>query len=251
MWLSCGGHMHAHVDVHACVLISFRFFRWKHSRMYASLMCMTVSVLCLSTCMSMHDSCQHTRALRLSFWIIACWMFTIVVTVVRTTCRDHWHTLELRWWRVWGWFALDPQTNMHTIMHTVCACVCACKYVVCLLCWVYLTAVCLSLCFSSIQAAWFVQQPVVGPVSRHFCRAFIASVSACVSRGCFQSTVLEWNCWMCVRVCTYECIWQLFDLTSNVCCTWIAPQHCTYKHQDARTDMSRRTDRQTQYGLAK
>jgi hypothetical protein len=55
MRLSCGGHMHAHVHVHACVFISFLFFRWKHCRMYASL-------ICLSTFMSMHDSCQHTHA---------------------------------------------------------------------------------------------------------------------------------------------------------------------------------------------
>jgi hypothetical protein len=30
--------------------------------MYASLMCMDVSVLCLPTFMSMHDGCEHTRA---------------------------------------------------------------------------------------------------------------------------------------------------------------------------------------------
>ncbi len=62
MRLSCGGHMHAHARVHACVLMSFLFFHWKHSRKYASLMCMTVSVFRLCTFMSMHDSCQHTRA---------------------------------------------------------------------------------------------------------------------------------------------------------------------------------------------
>jgi hypothetical protein len=43
--------------------------------------------------MSMQARCQHTRA---------------------HTCRDHSHTLELRWWRVcirvWRWFALAPQT---------------------------------------------------------------------------------------------------------------------------------------------
>jgi hypothetical protein len=48
---------------------------------------------------------------------------------------------------------------------------------------------------------------------------------------------------MCVSVCTYECIWLQFDLTSNVCCTWIVPQHCIYKHQDTRTYMYRQTKR--------
>jgi hypothetical protein len=45
------------------------------------------------------------------------------------------------------------------------------------------TAGCLTLYFSSIQAAFFEQQPVVGPVTRRFCRAFIAWVSVCVPRG--------------------------------------------------------------------
>ncbi len=60
-------------------------------------MCMNLSVLCLSTFMSMHDRCQHTRA---------------------RTCRDHSHTLELRWWRVWRWIALAPHTTMHASIHT-------------------------------------------------------------------------------------------------------------------------------------
>jgi hypothetical protein len=154
MRLSCGWHMHAHVHVHACVLISFLFFRWKHSRIYASLMCMTVSVFCLSTIMSMHDSCKDT---------------------FEHTCRDHSHTLELRWWRVWRWFALAPHTIIHTNMHT-CACMCVYIFLFCpcFLFWVWLTAGCLTLCFSSIQVASFVQQPVVGPATRRFYRAFIA-----------------------------------------------------------------------------
>jgi hypothetical protein len=174
--------------------------------------------------MSMHDSCQHTRA---------------------HTCRDHSHTLELRWWRVWRWFALAPQTIIHTNIHTVCMCVCVNLYILvaCLPFWVNLTTFCLTLCFSSIQWTSFRQKPVVGPVTRRFCRAFITSVSVRVSRDCLQSTVLEWKCWMCVSVCTYECIWQLFDLTSNFCCTCIAPQYCIYTHQDTRTYMYRQTDR--------
>ena len=47
----------------------------------------------------------------------------------------------------------------------------------------YLTAGCLTLCFSSIQAARFEQQPVDGPAAGHFFRAFVASVSLRVCRG--------------------------------------------------------------------
>ncbi len=49
--------------------------------------------------------------------------------------------------------------------------------------WVYLTAGCLFLCFSSIQVSCFWKQPVVGPATGHVCRAFIAWVCVCVSRG--------------------------------------------------------------------
>ena len=49
--------------------------------------------------------------------------------------------------------------------------------------WAYLTAGGLTLCFSSIQASSFARQPVVGPATRRFRRAFIACVSVRVSRG--------------------------------------------------------------------
>ncbi len=70
-------------------------------------------------------------------------------------------------------------SSNHTYKHAyLCVwCVCVYTYIhifVCLLFWVYLTAVCLTLCFSSIQEPLFAPQPVVGPVSRHFCRSFIA-----------------------------------------------------------------------------
>ncbi len=139
MRLSCGWHMHAHVHVHACVFISFLYWRWKHSRIYASLMCMTVSVFCLSTFMSMHDSCQHTRA---------------------HTCRDHSHTLERWWWRVWRWVALAPHTILHTNLQTcVCMCVCIYMFFVSLLACVYTRAFCLTLFSSSIQGSFVGQQP--------------------------------------------------------------------------------------------
>ncbi len=74
---------------------------------------------CLPTFMSMHDSCQHTRA---------------------HTCRDHSHTLELRWWRVWRWFAIAPRTSIHTNMYTIGVCEYIHLFFVCLLFWVYTTA---------------------------------------------------------------------------------------------------------------
>jgi hypothetical protein len=129
---------------HACASMrSFLFFRWKHILLYASVMCMHVSVFCLSTIMSMHDSCQRTRA---------------------RTCRDHSHTLES--------CGEDNHTHKHAYL-CVCMCVCICIYIS-LLCWVYTTAVCLTLCFSSIQATLFEQQPVFGPDIRHFCQSYIA-----------------------------------------------------------------------------
>ena len=43
-----------------CTSMEIQHARWEHSRMCASGMCMKVSVSCLSTFMSMHDSCQHS-----------------------------------------------------------------------------------------------------------------------------------------------------------------------------------------------
>ncbi len=108
MRLSCGGHMHPHVHVHACMrAYLFPFL----SVTTQSDLCFTnvsdVSVFGLSTFMSMYNSCQHPRA---------------------HTCRDHSHTLELRWWRVWRWFALAPQTIMHTNINT-CVYVCTYTYI--------------------------------------------------------------------------------------------------------------------------
>jgi hypothetical protein len=113
---------------------------------------------------------------------------------------------------------------------------CICLLFVCLLFWVYLTAGGLTLCFSSIQGDWFEQQPVVGPATGHFCRAFLASVSVGVSRCCLQSTGFEWKCWMWVCVCSFECIWQLFALTSNACWAWRVPQDGMCKHHTRTTD---------------
>ncbi len=82
--------------------------------------------------------------------------------------------------------------------------------------WVYLTDGCLTLCFSSIQEAWFVQEPVDGPATEHFCRAFITSVSVRVSRGwvlrcCGWVTVFIFyhylTCiWLCLLCCLCVCV---------------------------------------------
>jgi hypothetical protein len=42
---------------------------------------------------------------------------------------NHSHTLELRWWRVWRWFALAPHTHIHTQTHKyACLLVCFSEY---------------------------------------------------------------------------------------------------------------------------
>ncbi len=90
----------------------------------------------------------------------------------------------------------------HTYQHAyLCVCVCICLFFFCLFCCVYLASGSLTLCFSSIQDACFEQQPVVGPTIRRFCRAFIASVSVCVSRG----WVLRYRAWVKVLI-FYHCL---------------------------------------------
>ncbi len=190
MRLSCGGHMHAHVHVHACVFISFLFWRWKHRRIYASLMCMTVSGFCLSTLMSMLDSrCQHAHA-----------RTHAEITRTPLSCGGDKCDADS--------LSLLIQSYIQTC---ILVCVCVCIYVFIffgVFFWWHLTAGCLTLWSSSIQVASFVQQPVVGPATRLFSRAFIASVSVCVSRGCLQSAVLEWKCWMCVSECVYVWVYM-------------------------------------------
>ncbi len=97
MRLSCGENRNSHVHVHTCLSLSF------FSVKTCSYVCFTnvyegiCFLLVHFQVMSMHDSCQHTRA---------------------HTCRDHSHTLELRWWRVWRWFALTQSSYKHTYKHT-------------------------------------------------------------------------------------------------------------------------------------
>ena len=104
----------------------------------------------------------------------------------------------------------------HTYQHAylcehayLCVSVCLYLFFFCLFFWVYLTIGCLTLCFSSIQGAWFEQQHVFGPATRHFCWAFIASVSVRVLHGwvlryCARGTVLifyHYSTCLCLRVC--------------------------------------------------
>jgi hypothetical protein len=129
---------------------------------------------------------------------------------------DHSDTLERRWWRVWRGFALAPYTHNiyihgrtsmhvnlifwvlltadcltlirsrswynHTHQHAYLrVCLRTYFFFFCLFSEYTLQLIGLPHCFSSIQRALFVRQPVVGPANRRFCRAFIAWVSACLS----------------------------------------------------------------------
>ncbi len=170
------------------------------------------------------------------------------------TCRDHSHTLELRWWRVWRWFALPS----HTIIKYKHAYLCVCVY---MYIYIYIYICFLFVCFSIIPDSWLPNSLVPRYRSLYL---FNNQLSALPS-GVFAGLSGLW--WVCacvvdvygvrawvkvlnVCVCTYEGIWQLCDLTSNACCTWIGPQDCIYKHQDTRT-YSRDRQRDTVDGLAK
>jgi hypothetical protein len=107
-------------------------------------------------------------------------------------------------------------------------------------------AVYLTLCFSSIQLPLFGQQPVVGCATRHFCWAFIASVSVCVARGCLQSTLLEWKCSRFVSVCVY--VWVYTAVLTNMKCLFHMDSTLTlYIQASGHTDVHAQTDRQTQW----
>jgi hypothetical protein len=78
----------------ACVLISLLFFRWKHSRINASLMCKHVSVFVCP----LSWACTYTRA---------------------HTHAEITHTLiKLRWWRVWRWFTLAQTYVLFVCIYT-------------------------------------------------------------------------------------------------------------------------------------
>jgi hypothetical protein len=84
-----------------------------------------------------------------------------------------------------------------------------CLFFFCLFFWaVNPTAGCLTPCFSSIQEPWFVQQPVLGPATRRFCRTFIACGRVRVSRG----WVLRYSAWVKVLIFYHHltCIWLCF-----------------------------------------
>ena len=124
----------------------------------------------------------------------------------------------------------------HTYQHTcLCVCVCVCnRFYFRLFFWEYLTAGCLTLCcltlFSSIQVALYVQQPAVGPATRHFCRAFIASVSVRVSCG----WVLRYCVWVKVLI-FYHYLTCIFLCFSCCLCVYVFVSRCAP------------TDKQTQF----
>ncbi len=96
----------------------------------------------------------------------------------------------------------------------------------------YLTAGCLALCFSSIQA-WCQQQQVVGPATQRFCRAFIASVSVRVSRGCVQRTVFEWEWWFSIISCLCVCVcvfWAPRCTSVTLIHSYSSDNHAYYMH---------------------
>jgi hypothetical protein len=192
-------------------------------------MCMTVSVFCLSTIMSMHDSCQDT---------------------FEHTCRDHSHTLERRWWRVWRWFALAPHTIIHTNMHT-CACM---RGYVCIYIIVFSLFPFLSMTDNWLPNSLFLLDTGIFIWTTTSCRpchpAFLPGFHRFSECVCFSWLCTECCAWVKVlNVCEWVCVrtsegtWQLFDLTSNPCCTWIRPQDCIYKHEYTRTYMYRQTER--------
>jgi hypothetical protein len=185
-------------------------------------MCMNVSGFCLSTSMSLHTSCQHTRA-HMQRPLEHPW--DAVVTSVRLIrCRS-------------------PEN--HTYKHTYCVYVCVCV--------IYMLFVFFSEYNWQLSAELSVAPRYRGlQLDNNQLSALppdiFAGLSSLVWVCVFLVAVYRVLClsesFECVlSVCTYECIWQLFDLTSNACCTWIAPQHCIYKHQDTRTYMYRQTDR--------
>ncbi len=139
-------------------------------------------------------------------------------------------------------------SDNHTYIRAyMCMCVFTYAFVVCLLFWVYLTAVCLTLCFSSIQVSLFEKQQVVIPVKRHFCRTFIASVSVRVSRDCLQSTVLESESVECVCVCVYVWVYLTGVWPNIKCLLHMDSTSALYMQTSGHTDVHVQTDRQTQW----
>ncbi len=212
-----------------CVLISFLFFRWKHSRKYALLMCkMQHDRICfsLSPFMSMHNSCQHTRA---------------------RTCRDHSHTLELRWWRVWRWFALADHTIIHTNRPTVCMSAYIYYYIYCLFAF-------LSIPDSCLGNSLFLLDTVMLIWPATCCRpchpTFLPGVHRLSECACFSWLFTEYCA--CVKVLTvWERVYEWVYMTA----VWLNIKRLLHMDSNAglyvqawgHTDVHVQTDRQTQW----
>ena len=121
-----------------------------------------------------------------------------------------------------------------------CVCVCMYNFLLFFPFWAYLTAGCLTLCFSSIQSALVVRQPVVGPATRRFWRAFISLVSLHVSRG----WVLRYCGWVQVLISYHHlpCICLCFLCFLCVCvCVFVsrcAPADKQTQWRDLRNSTS-------------
>jgi hypothetical protein len=113
LYIQASGHTDVHVltdkqTVHGLA-------KYVHAYLYPFLSVKTQSDVCftnvyericflLSTFMSMHHSCQYTSA-----------RTHAEITSTPLSCCGDW---------VWRWFALAPQTIIHTKIHSVCMCMC-------------------------------------------------------------------------------------------------------------------------------
>jgi hypothetical protein len=173
------------------------------------------------------------------------------------TVAHHWDVVKLRWAHACTRACacmrayLFPFFLWLKIQHTYCVHVCIYVSIyIHLYIYLHIYIVCLFAILSISRVVWL-----------NLCRTIPLGNNrlSVLPTGVFAGlTSLEWVCVFlvavyrvlclresvdCVSLCTYECKWPLFDLTSNACCTCIAPQDCMYKHEDTRTYMYRQTDR--------
>ena len=133
---------------------------------------------------------------------------------------------------------------IHTNKHAY-VCVYICFWFVHLI-WVCVTAIWLSLCYSSVQLSLFERKPAVGSGIRHIFWAFIAQVTLRVTwlltEYCTGAKVLNDYLCACVNVYAYECICQMFYLLR----TFVAhAYHLTIVYASIVTRGRRCTDWQT------
>jgi hypothetical protein len=213
MRLSCGGHMLALVHVHACVLISFLFFRWKHSRICASLMWMTVSVFCLST--HMQRSLTHP------------WAAVVTsVTLIRSRSSYN-HTYK------------HVYLSVHVYVYMFLF------FFVCFSddTWQLVPYLSGSHRYRSLYL--YNNQLSALPPGVFTGLSMLRWV--CVSRGCVRSAVLEWKCWMCVCECVYVWGYMTAVWPNMKCLLHMDRTSGLYIQPSGHTDVHVQTDRETQW----